>query len=247
MAVRMYGPKVFFANYDLTGHLTAANIDYGAESLDATTLDSTTRKHSGGLKTIGLGYSGFWDNGASSSGPDAAFYNRIGTSNVPVTIAPAGSSDGARAFIFRSLNTQYSVGGEVGQLMPFTVTAEGDENLVRGVLLANTTAQTADGTGTAIQVSGSSGRTAYGVFHLIDMSTGAADSITVTIQSDNSSSFASPSTQISFTAATASTAEWATFASGTTDDWWRVNITMAGTSAGASASLVVGFGVAATT
>jgi hypothetical protein len=246
MSVQMTKARVFVHNVDVSGQLSGTNLSFGAEPLDATVLNSTTRTRVGGLRTVGLSHSGYLEYGASSSAVDPLFYDRIGTTGVAVTVCGNGSTEGASpAYVIPALHTQFSFGGEVGTLLAFDVTAEGD-SIARGAILRHTTAETVDGNGTAFQLTGSSGRTLWGALHVMALSGSTAAGLTVKIQSANTSGFGAPNDRITFSNTTASTSQLGS-AVGTTDDWYRVNIVMTGTSDGATAHHLVSVGITQTT
>ena len=227
--------KAYMAGFELTGQIRSLALDYGAEPLDATTLGSTTRTRTGGLKTVAFSHQGFWNAASASSAIDPIIYNRLGTANVPVTVAPQLSSDGSLAYLFRALHTEFSESGTVGELLGYGVTAEGDEDLVRGVVARNSTlVGSSNGAGTAFFLGSSTDKTVHASLHVLDVTNPtSSDALVVVLQSAGSSGMGGATTRITFTATTGGggNGEWQSFTAGTTDEWWR-QTTTAPTSSG---------------
>jgi len=120
--------KVFIDGFDLSGDHNTIGLDYSAESLDATTFGSGTRIHKGGLKDVRLTGHGFVQYGANLVDP--ALFAIVGTDDEVVSLYPDGitenSTGGAgRGYAFKAVETAYTVGAAVGELLAFDMTAEG--------------------------------------------------------------------------------------------------------------------------
>lgn len=238
--------RLYLAQYDLTTNIQSVALAYGADALDATTLSSTTRTRAGGLKSVSLGYSGFWDATASSSGIDKVMNANLGVSGVPATVTPTKSSEGAIAYLFTSLHTEYQHGGAVGELKKISVKAEGDANLVRGQIMRNTTAESSGKTGTWFQLGGSTTKTAVNAaLHIFSApGTSSGQTLTISLQSANSSLGGGATSRIAFTASSAEGGQWGTpFTAGTTQDWWAAVAAVAATSEAGSYSYIVSAGL----
>lgn len=222
--------KVWVDQYDVSGQLNAIAVEYGVDALDETTFGDDTRTNKGGLKTTTMSHEGYW-----AAGTDAALFSKIGGSTV-VTVAGAGSAAGDDAYLAQTLTTTYSPGAAVGELLGFTVDMEAAGPLIRGAMLENTTTSTgADGS--AVQLGAvSAAQSIFGALHVTSLSGGT---LTVKIQSDSASGFASPTDQITFTAATGATAELKSAAGAVTDTYWRATWTLTG----GSASFIVSAGI----
>jgi len=218
--------KLLFGGYDFSGNMNALAINAGAEILDKTTIGATSRQRIAGLKTMEMQHEGFWSAGTGE--PDGILFGKVGGTSDPMTISPTSGADGDDAFISSVLVGEYSPGGAIGEVMPFSVSAElNEDELVRGTVMHNAT-RTAGGSGTARQL-GAVGATQklYAALHITSITGGT---LTVTVESDNASGMTSPITQATFTAATAIGGEWlAPIAGAIADDWWRVSWTYTGT------------------
>ena len=250
MAVHVFrDARVLVGGQELTGQVRATQLSYGAESLDKTTLGSTTRQFTGGLKTVAFSHEGFWYSAttASTDALDSARFAEIGTSGTVVTVA-AATSEGAPAYLFRSLFTEYAPRGSVGELFGYNVSgaANAGEGLIKGnVLWASTDVASGSTAGTAYNLTdSSSGLYAYAALHVLNATSSGATAVTVRIESDNSSTFPSAGTVLTFTATTAmgaGAAEWKSALLGSTDRWFRGVTTTASSESHYSIHLALGF------
>ncbi len=221
--------KILIAGHDLSGQMNAVALEYSAEMKDATTFGQATRINKGGLKSVIGSAAGHWDsNGATAVDP--VMFARVGTSNVPVTIIPQGNGQGNVAYLFRAIEATYQVGGEVGELLPFSVEMEGagGQQLVRGKLM-DYNQRTGDFNSTPIQL-GAVLSTQY-LYAAIHVLSGSGD-FTCHVQSAASQAFTGDTTRLTFTEvddAVAVASEWARVAGAITDTWWRIAITNPGT------------------
>ena len=214
--------KVFIAGHDLSGQMSATALEYAADLRDATTFGATTRIRTGGIKSVVGNHQGLWDS-ASTTAVDPVLFARVGTEDVPVVVGATGSV-GDVAYLLRAVHASYTVGAQVGDILPFTVSMEGTggQPLVRGKFLHNGTNSGAI-TGTAVQLGAiTATQYLYAVLHVF----AGSGSHTVTLQSSADQAFTSPTTRITFTnvpTGTAVASEWAARVAGPiTDTWWRV-------------------------
>lgn len=218
--------KLFAGGYDMSGDVNALALKYGAEAKDATNfLSGTFKEFKPGLKSITFAHAGFWQAGALMLDP--AMFTDLALNDVPVTIAPQTGAAGEIAFTFKSLETVYSIGAKVGEMLAFDVSGNGDGDLIRGTIVHNA-ARTVSGDSTAYNL-GAVGATQklYATLHLLAVS--GAGTFDCKVQSDDLVGFVSPANVITFTQKTAVGSQFATPVSGAlTDSWWRVDYTIAG-------------------
>lgn len=228
--------KLLVAGYDLSGKMNALALDYSAELQDDTVFGDDTRSRLGGLKTATTQLNGYWD----GTGLDDVLFNRIGLAGEVMTISPAALTAGNRAFTFKTALGEYQPGGAVGEMFAFTVSGEATDNLVRGTVLFNSTVS-ATGSGSGQNLGAvSSTQKLYAALHVLAAS-GTTPSLTVRVQSDVDNTFGSPVNQITFTAATAIGAQWATPVNGAiTDTFWRVDYTVSGTNPSFQFVVIIG-------
>lgn len=231
--------KLYLAGYNLSGDMNSLSLSYEAEMLDRTTFASGgSREKLAGLLNVTADHEGYWEGGIDKV--DEVLFNEIGTSHEVMTICPTDGVAGEKAFTTKTLLATYSPGGAVGEMLAFTVSAEGHDTLVQGTIMING-ALTATGSGTARQLGAvSATQKLYASMHVVAVS-GTTPSLTLKVQSDDASGFLSPTDRITFAAATAIGSQWATPVAGPiSDSWWRLDYTITGTSPSFTVICVVG-------
>jgi len=218
--------KLFLGAYDLSGDLNTINLDHSVQLQDNTTLGASARTRAAGLKDTKCNIEGFFN----TSGVDieSVLFSNMAVNNVPVTISPIAGAAGDLAYLFKSIQSNYKPGAKIGDMFGFTADMDGDDELVRGIILDNATrAVTANGT-TFNPGAILSTQKLYAALHVLAVS-GSTPSLTVKIQSAAASNFASPTDRLTFTAANAIGSQWATPVSGPiTDAYWRMVATISG-------------------
>lgn len=237
--------KTYVGEYDVTGFLNNVNLDYSAEALKDTRMGHTTEINKGGVKGVTLQIGGFGD--PATDGMEAIAFGKIGTSNIPITCSPNGAPVGDVAYFFKALQASMQAPfGQYGQLAPFTGSARSGGDLtalVRGkVFVSDATAKTATGTSGVIELGAvAATKRVYAALHVLAPVSGTLPTLDVTVKSDDGSGFASPTTRLTFTQATAKTSEIQQSALGVTaDTHWRVDYTIGGTDPSFPFIVVVG-------
>lgn len=217
--------SVWVAGYEITNAAGSLALDINIDAPDATTYGSAGwREFLPGLKSATFGVEGFADLGANLS--DDALWSRMGLADQVVSISPDGGAEGEVAYFARCTQGQYNVGAGIGEVLPFTMGAQADGQLVRGTVL-HYGEETNTHNGTAFQL----GAAATGIYAALHVFSGSGD-IDVKIQSDDNSGMTSATDRITFTTvgtATARSFEWASSAGAVTDDYWRMSATFTGT------------------
>lgn len=229
--------KIWLAQYDLSGVLNSIALEYGAGLQDDTNFASGgTRTRVGGLKTVAAQVEGFFEGDTI----DKELFDRIAVADVPISIAPEGGTEGNRAFTFRAMLGDYAPGGSIGEMLRFSAGGEASQGpLVRGTLMHNQ-ARTATANGTARQLGAvSSTQRIYAALHVLAAS-GTLPTLDIKLQSDDASGFLSAVDRITFAQKTAIGSEWASTAGAIADDWWRLAITIGGTSPSFTFAVVAG-------
>lgn len=238
------GGGLYYDGSDLSPQVGSLSLEYAADVIDGTAIGDTNRVVVGGFKTATLGFDGFYTADVSSSGVDPVIFNRVGSTNTPITICPQKTSEGSRAFFLRALQTQFTPRGQAGGLFELGMQARGDDVLVSGTVLRRSTAENGQATGTAFDLGTSTSKRVYAAWHVFeDQSTGT---IQVKLQSSPSSGFASPTTEITFSAVSGTTSAWADVA-GSTRNWWRAVVVLTATSAGGTWGHIVSVGFSSST
>ena len=231
--------KLYVDAYDLSTDINQHSVTVNVDAVENTTFGSDSRTYLPGLMTTTHQHNGYFDSDGTNE-PDDVLDGNV---SLIVTVAPTTGANGEPAYITQSVRTDYSVlEGSVGDIAGFAFTGQGTGQHARGTILntANT-AVTVTGTGTAYQVGAiAATETGYAALHVVSAS--ASDTLDVVVQSDDAEGFPSATARITFTQATAATAEWSSVAGAVTDDWWRVSHTVAG-DGGESFLYVVTFGI----
>lgn len=216
--------KIFLAGRDFSGQSNAVALEYSADMLDATTFGQDTRINTAGLKSAVGSCAGHWD-ATDDTSVDPVAFARLGTADQPLVIAEDGDV-GDTAYMKRVALGEYTLGGQIGELLPFSLTFEGTDGqpLVRGKLFHNASA-TGNVTGTAINLGAiTASQFVYAALHVFS---GTGD-LVVQVQSSADEAFTSPQVRIAFATvgtATPVATEWARLAGAITDPWWRITAT----------------------
>lgn len=231
--------KIWLAGHDLSGDANGIGSKVAAELPDGTRFGDAARRFEGGLAVVTTEARGFVNPALDAN--DQVIHSKVGASGEVLSYAESGV-EGVRAWSHLCTAGEYSHGGKVGELYTFTLSAQGAGSiLIPGSLLANKTGISATASGTAFQVGAvSASQKLYAALHVLSAPT-VGPSLTMKVQSDNAVGFPSSTDRITFTAATAIGAQFATPVPGAiTDDWWRASWTAAGTSGTWSFVLIVG-------
>jgi len=223
----------WFSGFDMSGQLNSTVLALSYDALDATvfqpaTVTNPSRVRVAGLEDTQLDEAGFWEAGAGLLDP-TAFTALAGASQV-VSVSHDGA-ESSPAYMFRARQFNYELFGQLGELLPFRLTAQAARGTglasvgaVRGRILKTKADVSGTGaTGTAFQLGATSAaQYLYGALHVFS----AGTTITGVIESDSDNTFASATTRITFSGITAVGGTWGTRVAGAiTDDWYRLRIT----------------------
>lgn len=218
---------VHAAGYDFTTDTNTATLSADVAQLDATHFGSSGwQELAGGLKTVNFAHSGFWQAAADGQAVDNQAFSMLSTSQV-YTVGP-NETEGAngRCYMFQAAKSQYALGGTVGELAPFSLTATGSNGVgvVRGMLAksrGSVSATGALGTGVQLGALGSDAVSLYATVHIFE----AGTTITILVESDDNSDFSSPTTVATIGPLTTSGGTWMTPVPGPiTDSYFRFKV-----------------------
>lgn len=247
--------------YDFSNQLTELMVNRSSESLDASTMGTTTRKHKGGVFVSSITAKGLMNLGSSLLDP--VIFGGIGADATLVTAfingIPNVACSTAGGYGLTAVSVKDPIGGSYGTLLPFEIDCQSQHNLVHSVVLDNALSSawstvTGGNLGTAIPLSTSGMSTSeslYGGFHVTALSTGINSlGISAVIAAASSSGFATSNTRITFAARTCKGGQWATpiasSALSTDQPFVRAVVTVAtGTSTGNSANGLIWVGMQA--
>jgi hypothetical protein len=210
----------------LAAYVRSVTPTLGFQQYDSTTLADSSQKFTAGLRENNLTIEGLFD---STTGAGTLFTELTGNAGsdtaVPTTIAPAGFSAGASAYLLPAKTVNLALSSTVSDLVPFTLTLGAGGNGGFGTCLTGLAALTASGNSTSQDDTASSSNGLLAHLHITAVS-GTTPSMTVTIEhSTNNSTWA---TLGSFSAATAIGSQILNV-SGTVNRYVRAAYTISGT------------------
>ncbi|MCP3817832.1 hypothetical protein NLX86_06680 [Streptomyces sp. A3M-1-3] len=222
--------RLFAVGADLTGASNKIELSAEIEDKDATNyLSNGWKEVLGGLGSAEIAGEGQWEAGDPGL-VDNASWSQLGGVG-PWTVCPANAAVADLAYFTSALRSDYKQGDAVGEVAPWSGTAKSAWPLVRGqVGHPPGTARTASGTGTAVNLGVvPTGKRLYAALHVLSVA-GTTPSITARVESDTDSGFASPTTQLTFAAASAAGGEiLRTSGTAIADSWFRTAWTITGT------------------
>ena len=242
MAVLVYtNTSIFHGALDVSGNANTVNVTAEVDPVEATTFASSGwKEHKPGLKSFVLDYAGFGDFAGTV---DSTLSTNIGAAGQIVTVAPDGATGSPAYFGQGVLDAYTPMAAKVGDMSGLSCKVTGSntsDGLLRGKLLAakQTIAGTTNTTG--VQMFASSSVTIVrAALHVFSVSGTSTPTLTAAIQSASSQG-GSYSTAATLTGATAVGATYhSETISSETDEWWRVNFTVSGSSPSFSAALAL--------
>ncbi|MET7514071.1 hypothetical protein ABZS88_11425 [Streptomyces sp. NPDC005480] len=223
--------RLFTAGADLTGASNKVEVSAETEDKETTNYASQGWKEViGGLSSAEIAGEGQWEAGDPGKVDDAAWAQLGGTG--PWSIGPAGAAVGSLTYFTNALRCDYTLGESVGEVAPWTSTGKSSWPLVRGQFAHPPgTARTATGTGTALNLGAvPAGKRLYAALHVLSVAGTATPTVTARIESDDTAGFASPTTRLTFAAATAAGGQiLRTDGTAIADTFYRLAWTITGT------------------
>jgi hypothetical protein len=223
----------WFSGYDMTGDLNATTLAMSYDALPADVFQPGTVTRPGrvrvaGLESVQLDEAGLWKAGDGLL-DEVAFTALGGTSQV-VSNSPDGLEESV-AYFYRARQFNYELGGQVGEVLPFRLTAQSARGAglasvggIRGRVLKTKDDVSATGaTGTAFELGAvASGQYLYAGLHVFE----AGTTLTAVLESDADDTFGSATTRATFSGVTAVGGYWATRVAGAVaDTWYRLRVT----------------------
>ena len=225
------GATIWAGLSDLSNDVNEVSVDATAASLVSTTFTSAGwESHVAGLRSAKVDVKGLFDAGAAGL-PDDFFFANLGVGAIPVTVAPLGAAVGNVAYFGTFLSPVHKVGGKVGDLLTFDTPAVLDAPLVSGQV-ASVVAKTATGVTAGVNLGApTSTQRVWCNLHVLTVSGTVSPTLTAVLQGGTSVSFPAPVTVATSSAVTAASAQQIQGAVGvTTSTWYRLSLTVSGTS-----------------
>lgn len=233
--------KIYVAQYDLSGDLNkVTGPGNGATKLKKTVFTNTAENAAVGLWMPKCSAQGFVNFGTGNV--HEALRANLGLADVPVTVSPESGAAGEVAVFMNALEAVYNLGDKVDTMLPFSVEAEGRGTpAIAGRIFVAAGNKTATGTSGVIQLGAvSSAQRVYAVMHVLSAS-GTTPTLDVTVKSAALVGFGTPTTRLTFAQKTAAGYEFLSAAGAITDQFWRVDYTIGGTTP--TFSFVVSVGI----
>lgn len=218
----------WFSGYDMTGDLNSTALALSYDALEDTAFGDVARSRVAGLEDCQLSEAGFWQAGTVAVDPTA--FAALGGVSQVASNSPDGL-DSSVAYFYRAREFNYQTFGKIGELMPFSLTAQSARGTglasvaaVRGrVMKGKGTVSATGATGTPFQLGAvASGQFLYGAFHEFTVGT----TVTAVLESNVDNTFGSPTTRITFGPITTVGGVWgARVAGAITDTWYRLRVT----------------------
>lgn len=234
--------RTFAGGLDATGRSNMVKLDVEVEEKPSTNMGSGGWVEvKGGLAKTELEAGGQWEAGGAGFVDDELFAALGGVG--ALSVCPDGAAVGSLAWLTKLMSGKYTLGDQVGEIAPWSLTGKGSWPLARGLVAHPPgTARTTTSTGTGQELGAvSSGQYLYAGLHVLSIAGTSTPTITVEIESDADNTFASPTSRIAFDAATTVSGQLKRVAGAITDTWFRPKWTITGT--GPSFLFVATFGV----
>jgi hypothetical protein len=223
--------RTFAVGIDLTGVSNKIELSSEVEAKETTNYGSQGYKEVvGGLGSAEISGEGQWEAGDLTKVDDASWAQLGGVGPWSVS-ANNGAAVGDLAYFTQALRCDHKMGGEVGDVAMWTASMKSAWPLVRGQFAHPPgTARTATGSGTGLNLGAvAAGKRLHAALHVLSVA-GTTPSITARVESSPDNTFGSPTTRLTFTAATAVGGQaLRTDGTAITDAWWRVAWTISGT------------------
>lgn len=223
--------KVFADQYDVSGYLSAGETQKASDMHDVTPFGATEHRFAPGLQGGNWSMQGFTEFGTTPPAKIEKIMNTLqGQRDLPLTVVPEGPTIGNVAIFLPAAFHGYDFGGLHGA--PNTFNWNGGTSKwqpISGFIdELNTTARTATGNSGGIQLGAvAANQFLYAAVHLTAVS-GTTPTLNLVVQSDTTG-FPSPVTALTFSQMTAAGSAIARVAGPLTDDFFRFQWTIAGT------------------
>jgi hypothetical protein len=226
--------RLFAGGADLTTVNNKLEIMAEVEEKDATSFAATGgvwHESLGGIRSTSTSASGQWE-ALDSTKVDNVIWSQLGSISA-MTACPAGATFGSLAWFTAALRTNYTLGGSVGDVAPWSASTQGSWPLVRGFVAVSpaSVVSTTPFFGPPIQIVGGvpAGKSLYAALHVLSVSGTGGPTLTATVNSDDSAGFPSATTRITFPSQAAVGSQIMRVAGPITDDYFAFSYVLTGT------------------
>lgn len=222
---------VILGGRNLSGNLNSVSLEYSADTPESTAMGDGTRTRLPGLLDVTANHSGYWESVSAADSLDADIFAHLGAADSLMSLSDSGGTLGDVAYSFPTQAASYTPGASIGEVFAFSLTVSGSGILVRGVVMENGEF-VGTGNGTVRQIGAViASQTIYSTVHYTAVS-GTSPTIDVTVESDSTNAFAGAQslrmTHPQQGDAVGSNRQ--SLVGAVTDEYWRLVITIGGTS-----------------
>jgi hypothetical protein len=222
---------IYLGGYELSGYSNAVALEIEKDLHDATTFGATSRQRVPGLSDARFSCAGC----LSPVEVGAVLYDKMASTSEVVSLAAENSAAGI-VYMLRGVEGTFSLIETVNDVAKWSMNGTAAVSpVVRGSVLHRATAAIITGTSTPQQLGGITAlQSIFATLHVFSIAGTATPSITVIVQSDNAVGFPTPVTRLTFPAVTSVTLvsglwQEAILPGLNTDDWYRIQYTITGT------------------
>lgn len=232
-------PKIWLGEYEIASSLVSVGMPWKRRAVGGTTFGAATEVNNAGLSSNAFALGGIVELGTGSI---EEILDQKKFVDLAVSVAPGPSvAEGDFGQFVQGMALEISPAGKIGDNYGVIANGQGTGgyNSARGRVMG-IGAKTATGTSAAYQDGAiASYQRLIAALHVTAVS-GGTPNLVVTIESDDNAGFSSPTTQLTFTAATAKTSEVKVASGPITDTYWRAKWTISGSTPSFTIGLLVG-------
>ena len=187
--------KVLFEGRDISGELSNIALEYSGETPERTAFGDNSRRRLPGVLDVSVVHNGYWDAVSATDSLDEDLFNEIAAASGIMSFSPDGGTLGDIGFSFKSQAASYVPGATHGEVFAFVLNVSGDGPLIRGTVMENSVfTTTVNGTNRQLVVAAATD-TLYSFVH-VTAASGTSPTLDVTVESDDSGAFGTPTVQL---------------------------------------------------
>jgi hypothetical protein len=237
MADVLFNARIFGGGVNFSGQSNKVEVGVEVDEIDATVFepdnpaDAGWKARRGGIIDGKAAFSGFWAAGDPAA-VDDAMWAALGKVDAWTFVKGAGAV-GDVAWSTRALRSKYTGTLEYGKAAAFEGAVSGSWGTVRGrVAHPHTVARSGAGSGSDVVLAAGvpAGQYLYAALHVLSVAGTAAPTLSVVVESDDTSGFTSAIQRLAFDPVTAPAGQIIRAAGPLTDTHVRVRWSMSGTS-----------------
>jgi hypothetical protein len=230
-------------SYDIGSTSKSWDVNSTAAEHDSTGFGTDWVSMVGGLKSVDWSSSVMQNFDAATVDALVGLSGTFAGSAVPLSTLPEGQTAGDLGYAFNATQFAYQpIEASPDGLAMAALSGKGDGSpLVRGVLMNTPAAVTASADGDAFEIGAiPAGKKMYAALHVLGTPTGTSPTLDIEVESDDAEAMSSPTTRMVLDQATGATSQWLPLSGAITDDWWRITVTVGGSTPSFRFAVVLG-------